>query len=359
MIRIQFEPASNFEVVIYLNGKQIPHIIMDNEIVIEHSAVYGINHITVELISSSESMIKLTGLSYDNVSTRHTFYLAYSVIDGKKKSNTWLDQNNKSIIIPFGNPISWWLGECASKIPNSLYGTNLYEEFEIFIPSVLEIDSTYPKLIQDFMKHNFDFHVFPKTTKKLHNKDIPWLKINLEYDEEELLDEFQKNIDKLNGDAPQNKYTRDDNSELDLWQVSFAMDTTDSLNLNYDPETFPCLVGLLKKIQSQGIDIIHAFVGTVKAHSVVMPHSDDFYKHDERYADTSGCSQFFIPIGWKQGNYFKFNGVGFIPWQDGAFIVNNSDFLHGSVNTSDSTRFTIGIYCNFTEENIRNLEHGN
>ena len=105
---------------------------MDNEIVIEHSAVYGINQITVELISSSESMIKLTGLSYDNVSTRHTFYLAYSVIDGKKKSNTWLDQNNKSIIIPFGNPISWWLGECASKIPNSLYGTNLYEQFEIF-----------------------------------------------------------------------------------------------------------------------------------------------------------------------------------------------------------------------------------
>ena len=103
------------------------------------------------------------------------------------------------------------------------------------------------------------------------------------------------------------------------------------------------------------IKVLHAFIGAVDPGSYVAPHCDDFYKNVDSYKNTAGVAQFFIPIGWQSGNVFKFANVGNIPTNNGAFLVNNSDYMHGSINQSDSTRYTIGVYCEFTKENLRDL----
>ena len=118
----------------------------------------------------------------------------------------------------------------------------------------------------------------------------------------------------------------------------------------------PLLHALLDDITAiGGIRIMHAFIGQVRPNSYVAQHVDDFYRRNTLYANADGCSQFFIPIGWTTGNYFKFNDIGLVPYEQGALIVNNSEFTHGSINASNVVRFTIGIVCEFTNDNICNF----
>lgn len=364
IIKINYETDVQTRDLIFetrVNDTIVVNHTTDSTIDIEATCLFGINQLKITLLSDISETVRLTGMTINGVSSRHTFYLAYSEESDNKTCNTWFSQHMRSINIPFGNPLSWWLSYCAKKIPNSYYGTDLYKSMDIYIPTSLQINENFSVLLQDFMKYNFDFHVCKNDEPILHNKNIPWHKINLEYDEEMLFNEFLANIEFLRGEPAQNQYTKIDDPKMELWQVSFAVSTDKQSNharLNFDPDQFPKLVELLTRIQRMGIKIIHAFVGTVNAGSVVAPHTDDFYKHDMRYENTPGCSQFFIPIGWKEGNHFKFDGVGFLPWQDGAHIVNNSDFSHGSINESDDVRFTIGIYCDFTEQNIKDLIMG-
>jgi hypothetical protein len=197
----------------------------------------------------------------------------------------------------------------------------------------------------------------------LHNKKIPYLHVKLEYDETLLFQEFSKNVELLNNNyykPKQNEYNSQEIEKLKLWQVAMAVPTVVDgkwkENLLYSQEDFPLLYDLLERITAiGGIRIIHVFVGQVHPESYVAPHVDDFYRYDPIYMNTSGCSQFFIPIGWKSGNYFKFADVGVIPYNQGALLVNNSEFMHGSVNASDSVRFTIGVLCEFTDDSIVNL----
>jgi len=371
LIPFESELAINTDSLeLIINKQLVNYQIVDSTIVIDTDiAEFGLNLLNIRLVSPPENfLLKIKDFILNKVSSRQTLYLTFCQQQGKNVCTTWLTDRDNFITIPFGNPISWWLGECAKKIPNSLYGTNLYDKFEIFYPESIKIDNKFPRLMQDFMKHNLGFYIVLKEeySKPIHNKKIPYLRINLEYDEHALFKEFSENINLLESDdyAPkQNEYNKGEVEKLELWQISMAVRTNKTKNnigwkdtIIYRQDQFPVFYKLLEQITNiNGIRIIHAFIGQVKSYSYVAPHMDDFYKYINEYKNTEGCSQFFIPIGWKQGNYFKFSDIGEVPYDQGALLVNNSEFMHGSINASDSVRFTIGILCEFTDDGINQL----
>ncbi len=354
-IIIIFESQDKPKFNISINGTLVSYEFNNNQILIDYEALFGINLLDIRLTVGTQ--VILTDLILNGVSTRQTLYLAY--YENPNTNSTWLTEQHPNLIIPFGNPMSWWLCECAKKIPNKYYGTNLYEKFDIFYSESIQANASYPKLLQDFMRYSFGFHVNEKNNPILHNKSLPWVKINLDYNEQQLFQEFHSNLELLENNyyrPKQNQFNKKESENLEMWKVAMAIHRDeDKAITEFREEELPYFSKLITKIESMGIEIIHAFIGTVYSNSYVAPHTDDFYKNTDLYSGTSGCSQFFIPIGWKNNNYFKFDNVGFLPYQQGAFLVNNSDFMHGSINNSDAVRFTIGIYCRFTEENIQTL----
>lgn len=362
------QPVDHHSFILTLNNSLISYQIENNDIIINTEIGIGINSLTIKLINAKENFVlKIKDFILNKVSARQTLYLAFCQIESKNVNTTWLTNRDNIITIPFGNPISWWLSECSKKIPNTYYGTNLYEKFELFYPESIEIDNKFPRLMQDFMKHNLGFHVVAKTEydHPLHNKKIPYLNIDLDYDENLLFKEFLKNVELLNNNyykPKQNEYNSQEIEKLELWRVAMAVPTVESQdsswkeNILYSQEDFPLFYDLLERITAiGGVRIVHAFIGQVKPYSYVAPHVDDFSRRDARYLNTGGCAQFFIPIGWKPGNYYKFADVGLIPCDQGALLSSNGDFMHGSVNTSDGVRFTIGILCEFIDDSIVNL----
>jgi hypothetical protein len=354
-IIITFDTEDTPKFDISINDAPVKFQIDSNNLIIDHDVLFGLNLLEITLTQGSK--VILTGLTLNGVSSRQTLYLSY--YENPNTNSTWLTEQHKKLIIPFGNPMSWWLAECARKIPNTYYGSNLYETFDIFYSKSIDVDESFPKLLQDFMKYNLGFHVNKKDSPILHNKSLPWVKINLKYDEQQLFQEFYSNIKLLENNyykPKQNQYNKKDPENLKLWEVAMAIHSNkDKAITEFQKQDLPCFFKLIEQIESMGVEIIHAFIGTVYPNSYVAPHSDDFYKNTILYEGTSGCSQFFIPIGWKDNNHFKFDNVGFLPYEHGAYLVNNSDFMHGSINNSDVVRFTIGIYCRFTEENIQTL----
>ena len=354
--------------ILTLNNSLIPYQIENNNIIINIEINAGVNLLTIKLINAKENFVlKIKDFILNKVSARQTLYLAFCQIESKNVNTTWLTNRDNVITIPFGNPISWWLSECSKKIANDLYGTNLYEQFELFYPESIEIDTKFPRLMQDFMKHNLGFHLVSKNEydRPLHNKKIPYLNVDLDYDENLLFNEFLKNVELLNNNyykPKQNEYNSQEIEKLELWQVAMAVPTVEAQdsswkeNILYSQEDFPLFYNLLERITAiGGIRIIHAFIGQVKPYSYVAPHVDDFSRRDAKYLNTGGCAQFFIPIGWKSGNYYKFADIGLIPYDQGALLSSTGEFMHGSVNASDSVRFTIGILCEFTDDSIVNL----
>ena len=363
-IIITIETTSQFKLDVLINDIPTDHVIDNDRIVIKSNVPSGVNLLTLRAKDHDQQLlIKLKDFILNEVSARQTLYLAYTE-QPKKTCSTWMTELSNSLVIPFGNPMSWWLTVCASKIPNKEYGSNLYEKYQIFYPESVDVADPIPKLVKDFMKHDFNFHVvdISQMSDPVRNHLVPFVKVNLKYNEDVLYNEFLKKIDLLNSSdyAPkQNSYNNKETQTANPWRVSMAVKTNNTNDwkstIQYSYEDFPNLYSLLEQIDSiGGIRIVHAFVGQVDSGSYVAPHIDDLYQYHPSYTMTDGCSNFYIPIGWTVGNYFKFSSVGLVPYDQGALLINNSQFTHASVNSSDKIRFTIGVSCEFINTNIKN-----
>jgi hypothetical protein len=356
--------------LVKVNNTNIDYTIQDNCIIIHSQIQFGINSLSLELLNDIDNAIKLVDVVISGVNLRQTMYLAYSThANGDNFCNTWLTNSTKQLTLPFGNPVSYWLAECSKKLPNKSYGTNLYERYDIYYPQSVKIKDSFPKLMQDFMQYDFGFTLIDKLEPIKGNKLVPWLPIKFDYDELALFEEFVNNIDLIKNnyyEPKQNQYNSKESKNIPNWIVAMAVhsntskniktETNDGLVEELDRQRLPLFYNLLDRIRAMNIKILHAFIGVVEPGSYVAPHCDDFYKYEPQYKTTAGVAQFFIPLGWKPGNLFKFNNVGMIPWENGPYLVNNSDFMHGSVNDTPYARFTIGVYCEFTDDNIQQLK---
>lgn len=328
-LTIKFQSSSD-DFAVYVDDVQQTFSVTEDLISFETDISYGFHQLAI----SCNSPIKFLDVTVDGVSIKHTLYLSHcdNQLTTEITQGTW--------ILPFGNPVSWWLSACAKKFSNGVYGTNLYDSYEIYYPESVCLKETYPKILRDFFKHNFGFHSHPKKIDPIHSTQVPYVNLNIKYNETALLAEFTKNLSLIEQHAY--KPSQVDSTQPKPWQVAMVIypgETTPSISNTDFPEFFKLLESI------DGIDIGWAFIGALEPGSYVLPHVDDLYTYVDSVKDCVGCCQIYIPIGWGLGNYFKFNEVGLIPFDQGAILAGTTDFTHASVNDSDTIRYTIGIIC--------------
>lgn len=329
---IKFQ-SNNPKVSVKINDHDCDDIsVTESEIVIDHQLLFGFHKLAITV----DTAIKILDVIVDGVSVKNTLFLGYSDngLTTEIQSGTWY--------LPFGNPVSEWIANCAKKIPNGSYGTDLYQNYEIFYPDSIRLDQKYPKILRDFFEYNFDFHLYKKTTNPLHAVDVPYVGLNLPYNETALLNEFTKNLHLIEQHAYKPKQVQP--GQPKPWQVAMVI-YPGSTTPTVDEKQFPEFFKLLRSID--GIEIGWVFIGALVSGSYVLPHVDDLYAYESSVKDCYGCCQIYIPIGWKPGNYFKFHNTGLVPYDQGAILANTTNFSHASVNDSDSIRYTIGIICKF------------
>jgi len=365
VIKLSYESdvlLSESDLSILIDDNNVTCKIIDNVIIFTWPEEFGIHFL--KILNKSQGLVKLLDMQIDNDSVRHLLYLAYLNKNNKKIDSTWVKKDDGALTVPFGYPLGWWYSKCSTMFDNGCIGDNLYSKFEVYYPESVSIPTpTYSKFLQDFFKYDFDFTVVPlkEFETPLHNKTVPYVRANLEYDQDKLFDEFDSKQDTLfdgNYSASQAKYnahwklsmcvpmTKENNSTLTSWENRYI----------YQPEQFPYLYQLLEQISALGdVYIYHVFVGSVAPGARVDPHRDDISNSSPYLGyDVGGLCQIFVPIGWKPGNYYKFGSVGLIDYDQGAIVSNNHEYVHASVNESDAVRYTIGIHCKFTGNNILN-----
>lgn len=355
-------PISQADVSIEIDNTAVDYNFNDsNTITFDWDLDFGIHFIKIHNLNPAT--LKIVDLFYNNDSLRHLLYLAYLNKDGEKVDSTWVKQDDGALTIPIGYPLGWWFSKCSTLLSNGDIGIDLYKKYQIFYPESIEIPKSYSTFMQEFFKYDFDFTVIPKEdiTNPLHSLTVPYVKVNLDYDEELLFKEFDSKQDLLfngNYSPSQKKYNAQ-------WKLSMCvpMSLENQTNVKgwketfiYEPDDFPLLYQLLEQISDLGdVHIYHAWVGSVEPGSRVDPHRDDLSNtRPELGYDVGGLCQLFIPIGWKEGNYYKFGSVGLIDYKQGPILSNNHTYVHGSINESDSVRYTITIQCKFTGNNILN-----
>jgi hypothetical protein len=311
---------------------KLPHdyVVHDNTITIDADISHGFHTLEITV----QQPTKFIDVEINGVSVKHTLYLGYidDQLTTEVKQGTW--------VLPFGNPVSWWLAECNTKFPNNVYGTDLNASYNIYYPQSIILGNQYPKVLRDFFEYNLSFHAHTKDLDPRHSTEVPFVALNIEYDEAQLLEEFDRNLSLIEQHAYKPKQVTADQPKP--WQVAMAIyPGTDTATIS--EQDFPEFFKLLSSIK--GIEVGWAFIGALEPGSYVLPHIDDLYAYIDSVKDCVGCCQIYIPIGWKKGNYFKFDSAGLVPFDRGAILAGTTDFTHASVNDSDSIRYTIGIIC--------------
>ena len=353
---------ANDSLNISINNIPVEYSVSSNIIKIFADLTFGFHMLSVCVADHAMENIKqlqFTDVTIDEISLSHYIYLSFTVKNNQRINTTALTTNFcNEWNLPFGNPISWWEAECQPKISNGLYGKNLADTLEIFYPESIIIDNCYPKKVQDFFKYNLGFHSY---NKKLNNvpmnrPEIPFIKMNLEYDEEALYAEFVNNLELLETQQYTNEVWQTGDPELPEFRIAMAItpsiNSTDLPNNRfiYNNDDFPVLLNFIKSIK--GIDLRMLFITSLRPGSYAFAHIDDGYNIYAGFPDGAGCCQIFIPIGWKTGNYFKYNNIGLIPYDQGALLTSPTTYTHSSINQSNSIRFTIAIVCKFVDNDF-------
>ena len=359
-IKLQFKTRfeineTSFDIAI--NGVLQEYSIVNSVIIIDTNLTFGLHTLSViPTVGKSDINIEFTTVLIDDADIRQTLYLSYSIKDQQRKNNTVIGDYYQNWYLPFGNPASWWLAECARNINGGMYGKNLEDHLNVFYPESIIVDNNYPKIVRDFFEYNFGFHTCDNSASisPFHNEDVPYAVLpNLEYDESALLKEFTDNLNLFSESKytpAQNNYKSDSHSERAVpWQIirsSLGDDTTNTPFIHFNK--------LISQLEADEVKIGLSFIAALHPESYVIPHIDDSYNQADS-ADQIGCCKIWIPIGWKDGNHFKFDQVGLIDYKKGAYLINTNKFTHASINSSDTIRFSIGINCKFPNNFTRYL----
>jgi len=353
MIEIIYKSIAQIDknLKITINNIEVDYTVDKNKIIITNEILFGLNLLKINSDLTNDQSLEFTTALINGTDLRQAFYLSFSESDNKKFNNTILNKTVSNWILPFGNPVSWWICECNRLIGNSNFGKNLYENNMIYYPESIVLDSGYSNLNCEFFKYNFGFSIHNKT-ELLHpfnNKTVPYIQLtNFKYDAEGILDEFIANTESFDHSpySPiQNSYTRDKKKISVPWQILGARNGESREFL----KNFPLISNLVKRLENDNVKVLVIFLSKVHAKSTVDPHADKTLIINDVTEYKSGCCEIFLPIGWDSDSYFKFDRVGLIPHNNGAYLLNNVDIVHASVNNSNKTRYTIGFMCEFPE----------
>lgn len=353
--------VDNTSFLISIDNALVDYNISDSAILIDCDLQFGFHMLEIlpnfDFDQCPDFKIQFTSVIVDGSSIRQLLYLSFCEINNKRLTTVEININRPNWNLPFGTPTALWVGECARTISNSYHGHNLEDHLEIFYPPSIELSESFPPVVRDFFKYDYGFCAYNKKllTDPLSMPEIPFIELNFPYDENALYAEFMNNIHIIENKkfVPAQQYWNEiDAGPLDNpWAVLLSQDLQDGYLIALDETLFPEYFKLRNSIEKEGIRISAGFIGSLHPGGFIAPHTDQYAPHMPNIKKLQGCSGIFIPIGWKPGNYFKFSNVGLLP-TNSASLYNPTQFVHASVNQSDSVRFSIGIGCEFSSDAI-------
>lgn len=343
----------------YINDQEVEYQIDKNRLTLNIDLVVGV-HI-LKISSLTNKRIKITEVQLDHASIRHMLYLSYL-----ENSNTVIQpcteiwDHNQTWVLPFGNPMSFWIECTLDRLPQGVYGKNLTQEYNIWYPSTkINLPDNFSTAVRDFFKFDFGFTVRSKVHADI--RSWPVIPLNLDLSNtQQVVDEFvslkskfeQEN--KVSKNQKQNQYNVLENNTWspDRWHyTSFFRYNEQTKEYYYpiDPKLVPVL---WNQIQQWDIrDYVRVNIICLEPGGYASPHKDADVIAETGTNNYEGCCQFYIPLDFPDNNYIKLGGVGIIDTTR-ANALNITGFTHSAVNNSNQTRYVMIIRCN-----IENNQH--
>jgi hypothetical protein len=337
-----------------INEIEVPYQLTESCILIDTELDFGLYMLRIKLLS--EGRIRFNNITVNGVGIRQFLYLSWLDTNGiKSQPATEIWNTNQIWYAPFSNPMSLLISTASEKFESAELGTNLYEKYNIYYPEAVNVDASFPQLIKDFFKNNFDFHVYPKLLDidPFHKHSIPFFNFNFQYNFNNLYTELTNQKEYLLSQQvipAQRKYNSldvRDNPDTN-WCTVFtypylnkAQSVTDFvLDKDQLPELYKFYCSLPIK------NIYGSFLGLLPPGGYLSPHKDPI---DNR--TPGGCSQWYFSVNAQEGNFLKIHKVGLLPFINNPVVFNNQDFTHAAVNQSNEPRWVVSIFANL-EENI-------
>jgi len=354
------EVVDTDDLVITIDDSPVEYVLEDKFIIIDNSPdEFGFHMLKIHHPNISQTQkIKINNFNVNSASVRHTLFLSYAPKNNLRQNTTVISDYHPEWHMPYGNPVSWWLAECARNFKTRTYGKQIDDEYTVWYPETTRIEGNYPQTMKDFFEHNFGFTAVEKSEFKtvFHNMKIPCMRLpNLKYNEDALLKEFTEHIDlfeKSDWVPDQNNYIEDE-KDFNLkesasipWQI---LRPTLGEEVSDITDVFPESARLQQELLDNGCFIGMTFLACLHGESFVSPHLDDYWTQHPLLAPQRGMTKIWIPIGWEPGNYFKLDRVGNVPIDQGAWLFNPNCFTHASINTTKNPRFTIAFNVEIRE----------
>jgi hypothetical protein len=363
-ILIVFSDDSDISSVnFYIDDNLTKPTLIDNTAVFDLDIDAGIHMLKLTL--KKDAHVEIKDFRLDGVTIREYLYMSFMEAGGKKYQPCCeLTTTDHVWRLPFANPMSLWYTLCTRKFSNKLFGTNLYDRFEIVYPDRIDPGPDYPTIIRDFFNHNFDFQVYEKSKldNPWHTRDIPYFKVALNYDHAAIEAELFENIDSI---LPRHLEVVSHRAlkgakNVNQWAITHTITWKDKNNPKHwrDRVVWPILErmpNLLKYYESLEVDEIYsANIGWMPPGGFGSPHidiDDPCGWTDEEYI---GLSNLYVPFRCSDGMYFKL-GNSYVPL-DAPTAINNFNFTHALFNGSKNLRLTLGTTVKAESNKIKAIK---
>lgn len=337
-IELKLDNESDFtQLGIQINGETVEYSCQDNSIVVLCDLEMGLHQLTLTMLNGSR--VSVSDVKIDSASVRQTLYMSYikTATGQTLQPATVVWDKSQQWVLPFGNPVSYWITLVLNKVGSQELGKDLSEIYNIIYPEKIKLSSQYPRVVQDFFNHNFDFFCKPKADTNL----LPYRKCNLDianFNVQDAVKEIENNWQWIYD--RQTQYAQKYYNDLELpsnYPDWFSLMLYNENKWALESFELPALQALVKSLPVQGM--IKSYIGLLPPGGIIAPHVDSKPNHTP---GKIGCSTLYIPLKWPAGNYFKFASGGLIdsntPW-----FINITDHVHALVNDSDSSRIILSI----------------
>ena len=341
----------NSDFNLLIDEESVEFTVDQNQLIVNTELSVGVH--VLKLQSLTDKRIELTDVQLDHASVRHGIYLSYLQTgnDTLQPCTAFWDKN-QTWVLPFANPMSFWIERMLDNVPQGVFGQDLQKSFNIQYPSKkIDLPSNFTTSVRDFFKYDFNFVARPKNLENLRNQPVIPLDIDLSQtykivDEYLSIEHILIDQNKISDEQSQGKYNALENpdwSKSDWFYVTFY--GYDKKTKDYycpvDPELAP---ELWKQVKAWGFQsYIRIMIICLEPGGYVSPHKDGVITFEEtNNHDYDGCCQVYIPLNMPDHNYLKLAGVGIMD----TSVANAFDYtniVHCAVNNIDHRRYVMII----------------
>lgn len=345
MIEIIFDPSNSefSNLSVSLDQKYLDYSIVENKIILADPIDLGMHILRLQLLENN-SKVDIIEVKINGASLRQTLFFSF-VQQGANRMQpaTCVWETSQIWVLPFMNPVSYWIGVLGEKLRKDALGTDLGADYEIFIPEPVAVNNNLLSNLVEFFKFDFDCVILHKDD--ITTKNLPYRKYPVELNIDGIYDEIYKNIDLLRASIPNDKgqlrYNQKEEKNFDMKNSWFALTTCkmqdgEKIYRVAGPETLPLTYAF---VESLNLDYEAVVIS-------VSPPRSYCYVHTDRKAENSpekftGCKQLYIPLNYPIGSLIKAKSVGILP--EIPIIFNPHYYAHAVVNDSDEARITLSV----------------